>query len=548
MLAKTTVRKKLFFMIGLMLALLVVSNYVGIYQMGKIGKELKGISEANLPLLGVVDEVGILQLEQAILFEKTLRIAGISGNRGELEATEKKLMKLSLQADKSIKKGEKLLSRLLKSDVGDIEQAEFKKILAQLESVDKAHKNYEHHLEQVIQAINRGQSTGLKELAHRTEQEQDALSEQLIAMVHELEKFNEEAAHQALNDEQTGIILMFIIAAISIVLGMILGWVISSSITRPLGGEPHEMEALSNEVSQGNLDQQQKQNATGLYLSLIEMAAKIKQVITVIKNNATTLSAATTELAATSTQVKKATEDVNAGIDSSSAALAESSANTSNLVKSVTQLNKISQEIYELASSARTGALTGQEAMNDTNQAITKISDSSKQIRGIINVITEISNQTNLLSLNAAIEAAKAGEFGKGFAVVAEEVRMLADRSNSAVSQISGLIEISEENVKEGDRVIQRTGSVLVEITSQVSAIADSVNGMATDMQEQEAGANELGMAIEEINHGIETNASAMVELSAAMAQVDATISDLSKMAQDLTDEVNYFIIQEANA
>ncbi|OGG93393.1 MAG: hypothetical protein A2527_01605 [Candidatus Lambdaproteobacteria bacterium RIFOXYD2_FULL_50_16] len=254
-----------------------------------------------------------------------------------------------------------------------------------------------------------------------------------------------------------------------------------------------------------------------------------------------TLSAATLELSATATQIQKATEEVNQGIESSASATTEMSTNLGELAQSVNDMAKASGEISGLSSQAQTGARNSQQSMNDTQKAIEKISESSNKIGSIINVITEISNQTNLLSLNAAIEAAKAGEQGKGFAVVAEEVRNLADRSGTQVNQIRNLIEVSSANVKEGTEVVGKTGQTLRGITDQVGQISKSINEMTLGMTEQNQRAREISLAVEEIAKVSDSNSSAMNELASSVTQVEATIEDLSKMADRLKQEVNRF-------
>jgi len=334
---------------------------------------------------------------------------------------------------------------------------------------------------------------------------------------------------------------LWVSLGITVVLLIGVGLRVAGSIIKPLGGEPAQMEALALKVAEGNLNIWSDTNAQGLYASLINMASKIKEVMSVIAVNSSTLASTTAGLSENGAEIQQTAKAVNEGIESNSAALMQSSANTNALSESIQELAESSQEIFQLASTAKNEAQAGQQAMEDTNVAINKISESSSKINGIIDVITEISNQTNLLSLNAAIEAAKAGEFGKGFAVVADEVRMLADRSSSAVEQIRQLIEVSSKNVTEGKDVVARTGKVLDRIIAQVTTIAENGNKMALDMEEKKAGAMELDQAINEITETSETNAEAMTKLFVELSQIESTLGDFSQMAQTLQSEVSYF-------
>ena len=198
-------------------------------------------------------------------------------------------------------------------------------------------------------------------------------------------------------------------------------------------------------------------------------------------------------------------------------------------------------EIQVKAKAAEEDAKLGTEAVQSTKDSIHKIAESAKEIQMVMAVITEIANQTNLLSLNAAIEAAKAGDSGKGFAVVAEEVRILADRSASSVIKTQQLIEESTANVDEGTQVIQKAGEVLVNIIRQVSEISAGIHEVAEKMMEQKQRTQEMSGTADEISEISSSNADSMKELSEATKQVDITADDLAQMADHLREQMAMF-------
>ncbi|MCH8967006.1 MAG: PAS domain S-box protein [Planctomycetes bacterium] len=148
-----------------------------------------------------------------------------------------------------------------------------------------------------------------------------------------------------------------------------------------------------------------------------------------------------------------------------------------------------------LTGQARDAAEGGNSTMKDLNVAMSAINDSSRKISKIIKVIEEIAFQTNLLALNAAVEAARAGEHGKGFAVVADEVRNLAQRAAQASREITDLIDDSVSKVKDGTQVAGEVGKALSTIVGDVTKVAGLVEGIAKACTEQAQGVDQVNTA-----------------------------------------------------
>ncbi len=151
-------------------------------------------------------------------------------------------------------------------------------------------------------------------------------------------------------------------------------------------------------------------------------------------------------------EVKEIVSHATGAIESSAAASIETAKTVDNMAESINDTSKQSEELEKTAINAHKKASSSKEDQINAEEAMKKIGEGSQKIEGIIGVITEIANQTNLLSLNAAIEAAKAGDFGKGFAVVADEVRNLAERSNTSVTEIRGLIDETSNDIIKGPK------------------------------------------------------------------------------------------------
>ncbi len=266
--------------------------------------------------------------------------------------------------------------------------------------------------------------------------------------------------------------------------------------------------------------------------------AAIKQAI---QNTAASLSVTLQTINTAAEQVSTGSAQVASGAQALATGSTEQASSVEELSVSIT---KIAEQAAENSSNvkvatqyvveASAGVNTGNEHMKKLTEAMANIGSASSQITNITKVIEDIAFQTNILALNEAIEAARAGNTGKGFAVVADEVRNLAAKSAEAAKQTSELIKRSTTTVSEGTQIAEKTATILREVEEKANMANDSIVKI-------DHASNEQAIAIEQIKQGL-TQVSAVVQTNAATAEENsATSEEMSAQASTLREEVRKF-------
>ena len=339
------------------------------------------------------------------------------------------------------------------------------------------------------------------------------------------------------------LVWMLTLGLAMIALGLAAAMFLGKAIVNPLETINDRMQDISE--GQGDLtarlDVVGKDEIALLSSRFNKFVGNIQTLVRDVVSTATTIASGSMEMTAGTSEIATTADSIAQTAESQKTNVKQAT----DKVDAIAQSSQVvysnvadAQKVFDVAQAA---AVKGNTAVGEAVDGMQAISSNSKQIGNILNVITEIANQTNLLSLNAAIEAAKAGEQGKGFAVVAEEVRKLAERSASAVKEITTLILTSSKSIEAGSGMVNTAGSVLKSIQEAIAGAEQRMKAIGTQSQAQSTDSRTVVDVMGELLSIAEQNAAATEEMAATIRETSRTVNDLGQAAEHLSELVSRF-------
>lgn len=382
--------------------------------------------------------------------------------------------------------------------------------------------------------------------------------------------------------ERSGIEIM-ILAAISLLISIIIATAFGRRVAKNIQLTVREMDTFSEGNLHAHLQFKTKDEFAHLAESFNSMSDKLRQMMKQVGNSSEQVAATSEQLTASSLEVTQATEvvtesiqDIAQGIDEQDTLTGDVRNLSAHILKKMNDISTSIQNVNDATVETKNMASLGRSSVHDAtvqmdeisantselNTRVEDLDDNSAAIVAAVNVIKSIATQTNLLAINASIEAARSGEHGKGFAVVAEEVRKLADESNLAAVEIEKVVAqitdstriIEEDMVNSNDSVhvgrdkvnVARDNFIqiddaITDVQAQTELITAAIRTIHQDIEKLVQEIDYIGEVSMKSSRHVQSVAASSEEQNAAMEEVAAASTHLAKMAIDLQESIQTF-------
>jgi methyl-accepting chemotaxis protein len=344
---------------------------------------------------------------------------------------------------------------------------------------------------------------------------------------------------------------LIVSALLALVLGMLAAWLITRQIILPLRATLADVERIASGDLSATAQVQRRDELGVLQRGIQQMGSTLRELIGGIRDGVSQISAAAEELSAVTQQTsagvnsqKEETDQVATAMHEKSATVQEVARNAEQAALAATEADGEAREGDRVVTEVVTQIERMASAVVRSTEAMTALQEESDKIGSVMNVIQAVAEQTNLLALNAAIEAARAGEAGRGFAVVADEVRGLAQRTEKSTEEIEGLVAALQNGTQQvasimhtsrdltdsGVELARRAGASLGSITRTVSNIQAMNQQIAAAAEEQSAVAEEISRSVVNVRDVSEQTAAASEETAASSTELARLGGQLQSM------------------
>ena len=519
-------------------ALMLFLGVFALNQMSKIRAATEDITLSSVPSIRALDEFTQLTLRLRVLSYRLLT------NR-EPEVQQKTLEAFELR-NQQIRTAQGIYEKLIESSEERSTYDEYVRLLGQY-----------HQIEERMKSLS--QANQVDDLRKLLNTELLSNSEQVNAVLTRLLDLNNKMALATNKDAEDQYNMAFNLVVsllvVATLLTLLFAWLLTRSITLPIS---QALEA-AEEVAEGNLTRPIKvdgnDEAGRLLAAMAKMQDKLRDTLQRIAGSATQLASAAEELNAVTDESARGLTQQNNEIEQAATAVNE-------MTSAVEEVARNAVSTSEASRNATTSAGDGRDLVQETVSAIERMSgdvqatatligdlaNESRDIGKVLDVIRGLADQTNLLALNAAIEAARAGEAGRGFAVVADEVRALAHRTQQSTSEIErmiGSIQAGTEHAVDSMRNSTERAESTLNIAKGAGMSLDTINTAIVEINERNlviaSAAEEQAQVAREVDRNLVNIRDLSVQSATGASQTSAASSELSRLAVDLNGMVGRF-------
>lgn len=518
--------------------LMLVLGVFALNQMSKIRAAGEDIANASVPSIKSLDEFTQLTLRLRVLSYRLLI------NREP--DVQQKTMELFDARNQQIRDAQKIYEPLIDGPKERAAYEQYIQLLAQYRQIEDRMKTLSRNnqLDELSRLLN-------TELLANSEAVNTALAKLLEINTQQIEETNQQAADQY--SQAFNLVVALLVLATGLTL--LFAWLLTTSITKPIANALNAAEG----IAEGNLTRpitvDGQDEAGRLLLAMSKMQEKLRDTLQRISGSATQLASAAEELNSVTDESARGLTQQNNEIEQAATAVNE-------MTSAVEEVARNAVSTSEASKNATTSAGDGRDLVQETVSAIERMStdvqstaaligelaNESRDIGKVLDVIRGLADQTNLLALNAAIEAARAGEAGRGFAVVADEVRALAHRTQQSTSEIErmiGSIQSGTEHAVDSMRNSTERAESTLNIARGAGLSLDTINSAIVEINERNlviaSAAEEQAQVAREVDRNLVNIRDLSVQSATGANQTSAASNELSRLAVDLNNMVGRF-------
>lgn len=562
MFAKVSITRKLMLVSVILISMVVLMTIASAYRLNLIEHHITSISDKDIPLTKMLTKVTEYQLEQEVYFEKAFRYAlGLTISTAvdnPIKDTLSHFNDLTVKIDEEVVTTSKLLNNAVRESDFPEEIAEFSKLTATLATYDAQHKIWSDLAVEVMLALQKGET----EKAIMQASEAEVLAHQLeigiISILEEIENFTQQATIKVDEEAQSSLTEALLMATFSIFFGIWFAWFIQRSIKHDIGNLRQSVASVAaGDLSQSANHDDMCNDLSQVLGDIEEMRLNMRSTIGLINQSSDELLSASVSMNDMSSNMLIDMEKQSTEVTLLTVALEEIKLTASNVAENAETTSTSTEEVNQFSLTSKDEMAVVTHAMAELNDSleqssttISNLNEYSQKIGSILEVIKGIADQTNLLALNAAIEAARAGEQGRGFAVVADEVRTLAQRTQESTTEIEEMIttftnstivavdSISKSHIsaKSSRQAALKSNDNLDKIGNLIKTTNTMITQIATAAEEQSNVVVDINTRVDEINVLSKNNVDSFAQVSVASEQLSST-------AKILRQEVTRFSI-----